>query len=62
MVLIATIETKILKTNLYFIKNTITVDLMAIIRIIAAAATAIVIIVAVGKLIIVMFALVALVA
>ena len=61
MVLIATIETKILKTNLYFIKNTITVDLMAIIRIIAAA-TAIVIIVAVGKLIIVMFALVALVA
>jgi len=61
LVLIAIIETKILKINLYFIKNTITVDLMAIIRIIAAA-TAIVIIVAVGKLIIVMFALVALVA
>jgi len=61
LVLIAAIETKILKTNLHFIRNIITVDLMAIIMIIATAAAAVIaiIVAAVVKLITIAITLVA---
>ena len=61
MVLIAGIEMKILKTNLYFIRNIITVDFMAIIMIIATAAAAVIaiIVAAVVKLITIAITLVA---